>query len=308
MDINKLSFPAVILDENFKIKQKNGFRCGLRTNACIKHYVSKFDFERIKMLRPGQECRIDVCGPNIISSFAANLDGTVIVGLYPVTVELQRRIQELTGIEMRLSEIINSSTDERAIRHAVKLQDRLNEFLNIVNGTKSDTTVLYDLSGSPMLHIAPKLLSAHGAKVRVFAPDDVLPVNINVADFNRIVAIVLNDAFMFGESGIIEIRVSVYGKNIYFCVNTDGDADLIKDFSATSFSGEDGERMFSLQLAKLMCDYYFWHFNIKRSGADERLIRYTLQLPMADEMPDMQFNSPSLSDAIAKEIEHELFD
>ncbi len=51
MSINNLPFPAAILDENFKVKQRNRLCRALNVNEFIQKRVSRQDFLRLSSLQ-----------------------------------------------------------------------------------------------------------------------------------------------------------------------------------------------------------------------------------------------------------------
>ncbi len=228
------------------------------------------------------------------------------IGIHPVAIEMQKRVDELTGMQVRLSEMLQSYSDEKTRKHAEKLQERLHEFFEIINGQKSDTTAIYDLSASPLVRAVSGLIAMRGRRAEVYIDENAVPVRINLKDFNRVACIMISDAFVYGEGPDIEIQLKTYDRMAYFRVRTKG--NVPENFESMPFGGKDGERIFSLNLAKILCNYYGWDFSVKHGGSDDGIIIYSLGVPLTTEQIGLTVNSYPDGESEINQIYRELFD
>lgn len=315
---DKLAYPALLLDKDYKICYKNAFCLNrlipLRLGSCIKNHLSVTDYRRIVQLKTGETIRVSIELPALYGAFVYKGDDCCLVGLRTLSATLQNRINELVKLNSDLTESIlcqmsalSAENGEKGISELIKhksnriirSQQHISEFLRIINGVKNTKTKVCDV-GSIIGSVVTSLrdtLRPLGIQITYNNNAEVLgrlTAMICEPDFNMIICLIINNAIRISQSGKLQVDTNVINDKIYFSVMTDTilpekTAKFIceGEFEAESFFNPDGWMYFELLLIKSLCEYYLWNFSITAPGADLTRLQFTLSLPVEKENPSV---------------------
>jgi len=308
---DKLAYPALLLDKDYKICYKNAFCLNrlipLRLGSCIKNHLTTADYRRIVQMKTGETIRVSIELPALYGAFVYKGEDCCLVGLRTLSATLQNRIHELVNLNSDLTESIlcqmsalSVENGEKGISELIKhksnriirSQQHISEFLRIINGVKNTKTKVCDV-GSIVTSIVTSLrdtLRPLGIQITFNNNADTfgrLTAMICEPDFNMLLCLIIYNAIRISQSGKLQVDINVINEKIYFSVMTDTilpekTARFIceGEYEAESFYNPDGWMYFELLLIKSLCEYYLWNFSITAPGADLSRLQFTMSLPV----------------------------
>lgn len=312
--VEELAYPALLLDNEYKICYKNAFCLNrlipVRMNACIKNYLTTKDFQRIKQQKKGETIKVSIELPAFYGTFVYKGEDCCLIGLRPLSVTLQNRINELIKLNSDLTEsllcqmsVLSAENGEKGISELIKnksnriirAQQHISEFLRIINGIKNSKTTLCEL-GSIIDSIVLSLRDAlRPLGIQIIYKNSASVLNsLNTmlceTDFNMLLCLIINFCIRISQSGKIKTDVNSINNKVYLSIMTDTvlpekTARFLceGEIEAKSFYTPDGWMYFELLLVKKLCEFYLWNIKISAPGSDYSRIQFTLSIPLEQE-------------------------
>lgn len=309
--VDELAYPALLLDEEFRICHKNSFCLSrlipLRLGASIKNYVNAADFKRIEQQNIGQTLRMTIETPTLCGVFVYRGKDCRFVGLRPLTATLQNRLNELMKLNSELTESLMcqmsaisagsvhdgiSELIKNKCNRIIRSQTHISEFLRIINGVKNTKTQLCDIDAI-LNSIIPSLRDALrpiGIQINYNVSEENIysrSAQVCEPDFNLILCLMIYNCIRISQSGKLMIDVNSISGKLYISVMTDSvlPKEIAKficegDLETENFSSPDSWMYFELLLSKKLCEYYFWNMKMSAPGSDYSRIQFTLSMPL----------------------------
>lgn len=313
-NINELAYPALILDNEYRILYKNDFCINrlipLRMGSCIKNHLSSSDSRRIAQLENGEIISISL-ELNVLSyAYIYCYNTYYVVGIRTLSSMIQNRISDLIEINADLTgallcqiNAIAWEGDGKSITELIKkksnriirAQQHIGEFLRIVNGVKNTKTQVCDLDIilNALMRSLSDTLRPLGLQISFINGSEEVKhkyANICEPDFNTILCLSLYGIISISQSGRIQVNSNVIGEKLYISILTDSILSKEKakhlcecDLEAENFNPPDGWIYFELLLIKLLSEYYFWSFNISAQGSNYSHIQLSFSIPLVQE-------------------------
>lgn len=334
-NVNKLAYPAIILDNEFRIIFKNDF-CNnrlipLRMGSTIKIHLSTAEFRRLSQMLPGEIISISLDLNTLCCAYVYRFINCYIIGLKTLSSMLQNRIGDLMKINTELTSALlcqintiawesdgTGITDliKKKSNRIIRTQQHIGEFLRIVNGVKNTKTQTFMIDSilNALMNSLSDTLRPLGLQINYKNGREAIEPRyacICEPDFNTIICLSLYNCIILSQNGKVQISSKVICNELYISFMTDSVLPEEKakhicecELEAESFQPPDGWIYFELLLIKILCEFYMWNFKISAPGSNYSKIQLTLSFPLIKGTnPDLNVKS---NEAVENQIKDQI--